>query len=155
GVPSWKSTTGDAPTACSGSGDGWACSRFSACAPCLRAAARQRDAAPRPPSLGGILGDAQGLAPLGPPQADVVLPPPEPLRSPRPGGVSHGVPAPARRRFRLPQPPPVGALGAPSTTHLQRIRAPAFPLALLRVPARQPPMMHWRQLRRFFCRALL
>src|SRR5262244_562487 len=50
GVPSWKSTTGDAPTAGSGAGDGGAGSRFSACAPCLRAAARPRDAAPRPPS---------------------------------------------------------------------------------------------------------
>ena len=105
-----------------------------------------------PPAVGVILADATGLEQLLQPQEDRVLPPPEHLRAHLPGVVIHGVPEPSRMRFRWHKTPQGVELGAPSTTHLKRIRAPDVHLDLLGMPERQHPMMHWLQLWRFFSR---
>ena len=86
-----------------------------------------------PPAVGIILGDAKGLEQLLQPQEDVVLPPPEHIRSHLPGLVINGVPEPSRMRFRLHKTPHFVELGAQSTTHLQRVRTPDFHLDLLRI----------------------
>jgi len=71
-----------------------------------------------PPSVSVIRGDAKGLSQLLQPQEDVVLPPPEHLRSYLPALVIDGVPEPSRMRFRLHKTPHVVELGAEPTTHL-------------------------------------
>ena len=102
-----------------------------------------------PPAVRGILGEATGLAQLWPPQADGGLTPSDPIRSPLPALGIHRVPAPSRMHCRLPKPPHCVKLGAQSTTHLPRVRSPAFPLALRGRHERQPRRLHGRPLRRF------
>jgi len=96
-----------------------------------------------PPAVGVKLRDAQGLQELLSLEEDGVFASSEHIRQPLPGVVIHGVPEPARRRFRLHKTPHCVELGAQPTTHLKRIRAPAFHLALLRMQERQHPLMHW------------
>src|SRR5262245_26309243 len=103
-----------------------------------------------PPAVGVILGDAKGLQQRLQPQEDIVLPPPEHIRSHLPGVVINGVPEPSRMPLRLHKTPPFVRLRAQPTTPLPLIPPPNFPPHPPRMPARPPPMVPWLQPRLFF-----
>jgi hypothetical protein len=67
----------------------------------------------------------------------------------------HGVPEPARMRFRLHKTPHFVELRTEPTVHLQLIRAPDFHLNLLGMHGCQHVMMHRLQLWLFFFSSLM
>ena len=74
--------------------------------------------------------DPKGLKEFLPLQKNVVLPPPEPIRSHFPRVVINGVPQPARIRFPRDVRPHFIQLGTEATTPLQLLRPPEFDLHL-------------------------